>query len=211
MSITKLPFFISNVKWNKTPLHRKILWNKPIRYFLYLDTSKFLFTLVLMYLYFDSIVEKHQLWIKEIDERTANCLICQQIVWLVQIWITRQLGSYTINLIKKNVTRLFFSINLHPEMTMVCIFKFFQYNQHIVYEIFLSILQMIMNVFDIDNFRLCLHWVHLRKLGRGKGNKFWEQGRMFSSVQANGIVSNICLFSVSIPIKININDILLSK
>ena len=70
---------------------------------------------------------------------------------------------------------------------------------------------MIMNVFDIDNFRLCLHWVHLRKLGCGKSNTFWEQGRVFSSVQASGLVSNICLFSVSIQIKINIRDTLLSK
>ena len=66
-----------------------------------------------------------------------------------------------------------------------------------------------MNVFDIDNFRLCLHWVHLRKLGCGKSNTFWEQGRVFSSVQASGLVSNIRLFSVSIPIKINIRDTLL--
>ena len=37
-------------------------------------------TLVLKYLCFDSFIEKPQLWIKEIDELTANCLICQQIV-----------------------------------------------------------------------------------------------------------------------------------
>ena len=139
------------------------------------DDLKKLFTFVLNYLCFDSFIEKPQLWIKEIDELTANFLICQQIVQLVQIWSTRQHGSYTINLIEKNVTRLFFSINLQPEMTMVCIFKSFQYNQRIVYEILimgLYRLEMIMNVFDIDNFRLCLHRVHLRKLGCGKGNKF---------------------------------------
>ena len=44
------------------------------------DDLKKLFTFVLNYLCFDSFIEKPQLWIKEIDELTANCLICQQIV-----------------------------------------------------------------------------------------------------------------------------------
>ena len=61
--------------------------------------------------------------------------------------------------------------------------------------------------YSIDNFRLCLYWIHLRKFGCGKGNTFWEQGRVFPSVQAPGPVSNICLFSVSILIKMNIRDI----